>query len=99
MFGFKQQVTIGYFRERLVILIKGWCDPIIDFSVDEINMVAGERVILIHVGLGSNRPYFKKTGQQTGIYVRVNDSDELCDRTRFDDFMKKIDYCGQKSWL
>ena len=59
-------------------------------------MVAGERVILIHVGLGSNRPYFKKTGQQTGIYVRVNDSDELCDRTRFDDFMKKIDYWGSK---
>ncbi len=97
--GFKQQITIVHFREWFVSLIKGWCDPVIDFGVDEIYMVSREGVILIHVGLGRNRPYFKKTGEQTGIFVRVHDSDELCDRTRFDDFMKDIDYCRQTSLL
>jgi hypothetical protein len=97
--GFQHKIIIEDFRKWLVSIIKDWCDPPIDFSADEKWMANGQRVILIYVGKGVNRPYFQKIGERTGIYVRVNDSDELCDRTRFDDFMKKIDYCSRNSRL
>jgi hypothetical protein len=92
IFGFKHIISTEDFRKWITTIIKAWCDPLMDFAVDEMIMGNGQRIFIIHISIGTNRPYFKILGNKTGIYVRVNDSDFMCDRTLFDDFMKRIRY-------
>jgi hypothetical protein len=87
--GFKQGVSIESIRKQLINLILDWCEPQIDILVNDIDMQNGERLLLIHVNKGNNPPYIKVRGR-SGIFIRINDSDRFCNRSRFDEFMKNI---------
>jgi len=69
--GFKQAISAAEIYKQLVDLVYNWCDPTIDFIVNEIDMHDGDRLVLIHVNKGNNPPYMKVAGR-TGTYLRIN---------------------------